>query len=253
MRVLHVALLLTSLPSLFALKTGDWKTCSQAAFCRRGRALSARAKEAGSSWKSPYSVDPSSVSISPDEAAFSASVKSSIYPDIKFKLDLRVLQDGVVRVRMDEVDGLRKRYDEAASWALISQPKVSNGIQWTLGKKDVRASYGDNEVVVQLAPLKVSLLRKGKEEIVLNGRGLLHMEHFRRKEDKKAVEASPAPEGEGEDRQQEVLETPKENPAAWFEGEEDGWWEETFKSWTDSKPKGISPNCIPGNIFANGT
>jgi len=33
------------------------------------------------------------------------------------------------------------------------------------------------------------------------------------------------------------MQTP--NPRAWFEGEtEDGYWEETWKSWTDSKPKG---------------
>lgn len=233
MRLLQLTVLLCSLPTLFALKTGDWKTCSQSAFCRRGRALSARAKEAGSSWKSPYSVDPATVSVSPSEAAFSASVKSSIYPDIKFKLDLQVLQDGVVRVRMDETGGLRKRYDETASWSLIADPKVSSEIQWTVGKKDVRAVYGDVTVIVELAPLRISMLRDGKEEMVLNGGGLLHMEHFRSKEQPK-VEAPP----EGEEQAQEVLETI--SPAAWFEGEEDGWWEETFKSWTDSKPKGES-------------
>lgn len=234
MRLLQLTVLLCSLPTLFALKTGDWKTCSQSAFCRRGRALSARAKEAGSSWRSPYSVDPATVSISPSEAAFSASVKSTIYPDIKFKLDLQVLQDGVVRVRMDETGGLRKRYDETASWSLIADPKVNNEVQWTVGKKDVRAVYGDVTVVVELAPLRISMLRDGKEEMVLNGGGLLHMEHFRSKEQPK-VEAPP----EGEEQAQEVLEAV--NPAAWFEGEEDGWWEETFKSWTDSKPKGKYP------------
>ncbi|KAH8110571.1 alpha-glucosidase [Phellopilus nigrolimitatus] len=231
MRALQLAVLLCCLPTLFALKAGDWKTCSQSAFCRRGRALAARAKEAGPTWNSPYSVDASSVAVAAGEATFSAAVKSSVYPDIKFKLDLQVLQDGVVRVRMDEVDGLRKRYDETASWALIADPKVSSNVQWTVGKKDVRAVYGDVTVVVKYEPLKVSLLRGGQEEIVLNGGGLLNMEHFRTKEEP-TVAAAP-----GEESAQEVLEE-KPNPAAWFEGEEDGWWEETFKSWTDKKPKG---------------
>ncbi|KAI5122326.1 hypothetical protein M0805_002493 [Coniferiporia weirii] len=232
MRALQLVFLLCSLPTLLALKTGDWKTCPQSAFCRRGRALAARAGEAGSNWKSPYSVDPASVAVVPGEASFSAAVTSSIYPDIKFRLDLHVLQDGVVRVRMDEVEGLRKRYDETASWSLIADPKVSNEIKWTVGKEDVRAAYGhgDLEAVVQFAPLKIMLLRDGQEEIVLNGGGLLHMEHFRTK----GQPESETPEGE--ESTQEVLEI--ENPAAWFEGEEDGWWEETFKSWTDSKPKG---------------
>ena len=30
--------------------------------------------------------------------------------------------------------------------------------------------------------------------------------------------------------------------AKWFEGEPDGWWEESFQSWTDKKPKGALKN-----------
>ena len=225
------------LPVIFALKTGDWKTCSQSAFCRRGRALAARAKDADTSWKSPYSVDPNSVALSSGNAAFSARIKSSIYPDIKFKLDLQVLEDGVVRLRMDEVDGLRQRYNEAASWALISDPKISNEIQWIVGKNDVRATYGEKKdisVVVNYEPLKVSLLRGGKEEVVMNGRGLLHMEHFRTK----VAKVDVPEEGLDEEDAQKVMQAG--NPAAaWFEGEPDGWWEETFLSWTDKKPKGM--------------
>jgi len=166
------------------MKTEDWKTWSQSAFCRRGRALSGRAREAGDIWKSPYSIEPTSVVVGLGEAVLSAAVKSSIYPEVKFKLDLQILQDGVVRVRMDEVEGLRQRYDEASSWALISEPSVSNQIQWTVGKSDVRAVYGprkDISIVVEFRPLKITLFRGGNEEIVLNGDGLLHMEHFRNK------------------------------------------------------------------------
>ena len=232
MRASALALFLCFASPIFALKTGDWKKCSDAGFCRRGRALAARAKEAGSSWTSPYSVDSSSLTIGDGEASFSAAVKSSIYPDIKFKLDLQVLEDGVVRVRMDEVDGLRKRYDEAASWSLISNPRTSKDVRWIVGKNEIHASYNDVSVKVEFEPLKISLLRNGKEEIVMNGGGLLHMEHFRIKKEP-TPEAEPAAEGE---TAQQVLETV--NPAAWFEGEEDGWWEEQFKTWKDTKPKG---------------
>jgi mannosyl-oligosaccharide alpha-1,3-glucosidase len=146
---------------------------------------------------------------------------------------------------MDEVDGLRKRYDEVASWALVSEPKVSQKITWTAGKKDLRAVYGEKkeiEVVVQYEPLRVVMLRNGKEQVVLNGQGLLHMEHFRNKEEPKTQEETQA-EGEAnpEGGDQVVLqaETKAENPRAWFEGDsEDALWEETFSSWTDSKPKG---------------
>jgi alpha 1,3-glucosidase len=222
-----------------AFKAHDFKTCSQSGFCRRGRALSARAKEAKSAWVSPYSVDHSSVVISRNQAVFTAAVKSSLYPNINFGLEVRIHEDGVARVRMDEVGGLRKRYDEAASWSLIAEPSISQNIKWVKGKKDIRAIYGekkDIEVVVAYYPLRVSLLRNGREEVVLNGQGLLHMEHFRTKE--ASAEQSETVEGDNAaDEAQNVIKA--EKPNAWFEGNtEDALWEETFSTWTDSKPKG---------------
>ncbi|PCH35732.1 glycoside hydrolase family 31 protein [Wolfiporia cocos MD-104 SS10] len=232
MRLLSSLVLLIAAPAALAVKSQDFKTCSQSAFCRRGRALADRA-ELSTSWVSPYSVTPSSISISPQQASFTAAVKSSLYPDINFGLDVRVHKDGVVRVRMDEVGGLRKRYDEAASWALVAEPDISQDIKWTVSASDVRAVYGDRkeiEVVVSFEPLKVALYRDGIEQVVLNGRGLLHMEHFRAK----AAVAEDAPPAA--DDAQVVMQT---NPRAWFEGEEeDGYWEEKFNTWTDSKPKG---------------
>jgi alpha 1,3-glucosidase len=234
---LFLSLLLTD---TFALKSGDFKTCSQAGFCRRGRALSARAKE-NHSWRSPYSVDASSIVVASNQASFTARVKSSIYPDIKFGFEARVHDDGVVRVRMDEVDGLRKRYDEAASWALVREPDISQSIRWVSGQKDVRAVYGekkDIEVVVTYEPLVVSLLRNGQVQVVLNGQGLLHMEHFRLESQPEPLDRTDMPE-EGLDVDDVPQTVMKVNPNAWFEGDsQDAWWSESFSSWTDSKPKG---------------
>jgi len=232
-----------------AFKAHDFKTCSQSGFCRRGRALAARARESKDIWKSPYSIVANSVAVDHTEAAFSAQVKSLLYPDIKFGLELRVHEDGVVRIRMDEIGGLRKRYDEAASWALISEPKISQKLRWTVGKKDVRIVYGekrDFEVVVSYEPLRVALLKNGKDQVVLNDQGLLHMEHFRNKEATEVKAEEPkVEEDEGGEGVQEVMK--QENPRAWFEGEsEDAYWEESFSTWTDTKPKGdieILNNC----------
>jgi mannosyl-oligosaccharide alpha-1,3-glucosidase len=235
--LLLVSLLLT--PLVLSVKEKDFKTCSQSGFCRRGRALAERANLAGTSWVSPYSIDDSSIAVSNDKASALASVKSSLYPDVNFSLEVRVHDDGVVRVRMDEVDGLRKRYDEAAGWALISEPVISQSIQWVKGKKELKAVYGEKkdkvEVIVQYEPFKVVMLRAGKEQVVLNGQGLLHMEHFRTKNNNKVEE----------DEEQVVLGEVKSS-RAWFEGEEeDAHWDEKFGTWTDTKPKGtfyFSPN-----------
>ena len=232
--------LLVLAADVLAVKHHDFKTCSQAGFCRRGRALASRAKEASSTWKSPYSIDAQSTAISADKSSFTAIVHSSIYPNIMFKLDVRAHDDGVFRVRMNEVDGLRKRYDEAAKWALVEEPKLSKKIAWTQTKKEMKAVNGKVELRVNYSPLRITMLRDGKEEVVLNGRGLLHMEHFRLKDEPATtVEAPPAQD------EQVVMDAPSEpqppSPklSAWFEGEEeDGYWDEQFNSWTDSKPKG---------------
>jgi mannosyl-oligosaccharide alpha-1,3-glucosidase len=228
-------LLLASIPSVLAFKASDFKTCSQSGFCRRGRALAARASNAVT-WHSPYSVDSKSLSLASDRAFLTAAVKSEFYPDIKFTLEVRVHEDGVVRVRMDEVDGLRKRYDEAAKWALAAEPSINTYTQWKLGASSAYAVFGqkrEHEVVVEFKPLRVVLKKDGKEQVVVNGRGLLHMEHFRNQTvEEPKVETSE----EGSDTQ-EVF---KVNPNAWFEGDsEDAYWEESFGSWTDSKPKGM--------------
>lgn len=234
------------LPFTAAVKSQDFKTCSDSGFCRRGRALAARADAAGSSWKSPYSIDPSSILT--ESSTFSASVRSSLYPEIKFSFEIRIHEDGVVRIRMDEVGGLRRRYDEAAAWTLIEEPR-RGVVSWIVGKKETRVQYGkrkEMELKISHDSLKIMYLRNGKEEIVLNDAGLLHMEHFRIKQEvtdeaKNETEASAFEETSTEDAAQKVLEV---NPRAWFEGEdEDGWWSEQFRTWTDSKPKGIALDC----------
>ncbi|KAG2158568.1 glycoside hydrolase family 31 protein [Suillus bovinus] len=223
-------LLLLLLPTALAFKPSDFKTCSQSGFCRRGRALAERSQESSSSWRSPYSIEPPQ--LNPHQPGFTTNVHSSIYPNVKFVLDVIIHEDGIVRVRMDEEDGLRKRYNEAAQWALVGEPLLSDDVLWTLDGKKAKAVYGlkkDMELVVDFNPLKITLFRSGVEQVVLNGRGLLHMEHFRTKEHSKLAEHI---EGEG----QSVLQV---NPAAWFEGDtQDAFWDETFSTWTDTKPKG---------------
>jgi mannosyl-oligosaccharide alpha-1,3-glucosidase len=238
-------LLLAPIPSSLAFKAGDFKTCSQSGFCRRGRALAERAKDNAVTWHSPYSVDPKSLSLASDRALITAAVRSELYPDIKFNLEVHVHEDGVVRVRMDEVDGLRKRYDEAGKWALVAEPSLSTHTKWKVGASAARAVFGQNrehEVVVEFKPLRVVLNKNGKEQVVVNGRGLLHMEHFRNK----TVEE---PQVETSEENAETQEVFKVNPNAWFEGDsEDAYWDESFNSWTDSKPKGtpyyLSALCV---------
>ena len=150
------------------------------------------------------------------EAALNATVKSSLYPEINFSLDVRIR---VVRVRMDEVGGLRKRYDDVRSWTLVFELIISKSVKWKDGKMDVHITFGgkgDFEAIVEYEPLQMKLLRGGKELVVLNGQGLLHTEHFRTKRAEKAkTDEVLVVEGDA----QAAVQIPLVDPMAWFEGD----------------------------------
>lgn len=64
-------------------------------------------------------MNPQFLSLVFEQSSLTAQVKSELYPDIKFSLEVH--EDGATRVRMDEVDDLRKSYDKAAKWALATE------------------------------------------------------------------------------------------------------------------------------------
>ncbi|KAG2118708.1 uncharacterized protein F5147DRAFT_742184 [Suillus discolor] len=186
-----------------AFKLSGFKTCSQSCFCRREHALVARS----------HSIKPPE--LDPHQLGLTTSVHSSIYLNVKFVLDINIHEEGI--------------------WVLSREPLVSDDVFW------IKVIYGPKKyieliIIVNFNPLKITLFRGGIEQVVLNGRGLLHMEYFRTKED---FELAEHIQGTG----QLVL---KVNPAAWFEGNsKDTFWDETFSTSTDTKPKGVDRNLSP--------
>lgn len=238
-----------------AVKEHDFKKVDQSSFGRRLRSLSSRAREAGKNWHSPYSLGEAVFSThDTTQATWAFDVHSALHPDIKFNLVLDVLEkvapantdeDGyITRMRIDEVDSHTqwKRYNETARWALVNaQPDIASlsahkDIKLTSANGVTKITSPGQEIYIQHTPMKVSIRRAGEDVLVFNDRALFHMEHFRPRDDDKPDEGQ-SPEANGE---QKVLEAKvKERDTAWFEGEPDGdLWTETWKTWTDSKPKG---------------
>lgn len=231
--------LLAITASTDAVKSADFKKCKDSGFCRRGRALADRASEA-KHWTSPYSLDRADISFT-STSSFSAALKSALYPHIKFQLDVRINEDGVVRVTVDEKDGLKQRYNEAASWALIREPVGARPgfVDWKTHKSSIAGIFGTKEIVIDFNPFRIALKNDGHEDVVLNGEGLFHMEHFRLKNPPSHVDAAEPPIPEPEEGDQAVIAEKPTRHSAWFEGQdEDDYWEERFGSFTDSKPKG---------------
>ena len=241
MRSAFLWALALTVPAL-AVKPEDFKTCSQSSFCRRLRGISRRYNESPTTFTSPYSVaDP----LNNGDGSWKWAVSSSLYPDIHFELQVDVLAegDGIVRVRMDELDSSThwRRYNETAKWALLdAAPPLSSAASIGTKKGVSTIKYGPAEskltLEVQHQPLRITQLRNGVAEVVLNDRSLLHVEHFRLKE--KEVQEDKEIAGMSESEQM-VLQSRKVE-RGWFEETDKDIWEEQFRQWKDSKPKGRS-------------
>lgn len=225
-------LLLGLLGAVQGVKRGDFKTCDQSGFCRRTRALADRADAHAASWTTPYGLEQPAFSA----GVLTAGVSNALYPDIRFALEVRFQADGVARIVMDEVDGLRQRYNETGSWTVQTPPVLETrkeAFDVRLGAASSSITYGQgrHELQIQHRPILLTFLRDGQPHIVLNERGLLNMEHFRLK----ALGAEPVVMQDGDSTVVQAEPFPGFLPE-----NEDGMWEETFGGKTDSKPKGAS-------------
>jgi len=232
-----LVLWLAVLPLLtLGVKHEDFKTCSQSSFCRRLRSIGTRQSEAPKTFSSPYSLGEPIAST--NEASWTWPLQSGLYPGISFELRVDVLAEGggIVRVRADEVGSTTpwKRYNETAKWVLVNEnPAIStsSAVKLSSSRGVDTIAYNDGlSIQVERYPFKLTQLRNGKPEIVLNDRSLFHMEHFRNKELEKQEEIL----SEGE----QVVLKGGEMDRSWFEEHDKDMFEEKFRSWTDSKPKG---------------
>lgn len=234
-----VALVLVVGPAS-AVKRGDFKTCEQSGFCKRNRAFADRAAEHSKEWSSPYAIDKPAFA----DGSFTAGIANALFPDVHFRLELRFHRDGVARIIMDEVDGLRQRYNEAAAWAVQTTPALATDdgeFQVAISRDVSSITYagGKHEVRIEHQPVKVTFLRDGQPHIVLNERGLLNMEHFRVKSipkdgDEEVIIQDP------EHPEQATVIVKEDAYPGFLPPNEDGMWEETFGGKLDTKPKGES-------------
>lgn len=235
------ALLYALIVACTAVKRQDFKTCDQSGFCKRTRALADRATVAGAGWKNPYSLVQPSFSA----GVLSAGVENSLFPNIQFSLQVRFQSDGVARIVMDEVNGLRQRYNETGSWTVQVEPVIErddSSFVVELGKDTSSIVYaqGRHELQLQHSPLVMTFYRDGQPHIVLNERGLLNMEHFRTKS---VGESEPLVIQDGDASEKLVPDDAVSNFLS--ASDEEGMWEETFSGARDTKPKGESFSWKP--------
>lgn len=131
-------------------------------------------------------------------------------------------------------------------------------------------SDGSNSLEIVHEPFKATFMRDSKPQIVLNERGLLHMEHFRPKpepQQKNEKDSNTDGQESGDESSSLVFQKRSQfekgghSPAvsqAWagFEEHDSGEWEETWSGRQDSKPKGPEGLSLdisfPGKAFLFG-
>lgn len=206
----------------------------------------------GSSWDSPYAIDPKTIQIS--NGQLKGTILKTLGNDnepVRLPVKITFLESGVARVTVDELKRQQKdielrhesqarkeRYNEAASWALVADGTPDNKVKVEKFDKELIVRYGLDhryKAVINHAPFSMDFFRDDELQIRFNHKGLLNMEHWRPKVEKAKKTVEETQEREESKEGEELKEVEESN-----EGGEDEstWWEETFGGNTDSKPKG---------------
>lgn len=113
--------------------------------------------------------------------------------------------EGSVRLQVDEEGAPNKRYRVAD--VLVQEPPKT-GAGWKAEKSSsevvLDVTGRGTQIRIQFDPFRLTFMEQGEVVMVFNGQNMLHLEHSREKQD----------------------------------GDPEGWWEESFKTWTDVKARG---------------
>ncbi|KAJ3103748.1 hypothetical protein HDU96_009155 [Phlyctochytrium bullatum] len=146
-----------------------------------------------------------------------------------FIISIRSLEGNGVRVKVDEKNATRKRFELEGDLALVPLPYTGFS-DHSVTSDSVKLSNGDIEVKMKLAPFQFDVLHKNKIVFTFNERHYLNYEHHR---------AKPGPDEPAEpvpDTSQ-LSESEKEIANLKQDVKKDSW-EESFGGRQDSKPYG---------------
>jgi len=154
--------------------------------------------------------------LQPETAKLQGSVLSATVlneetePPVQFKLQV-TFYNSFLRVHLNEMPD-KGRY-QVSGVLSEDMEKHLTGARLDIGKDALTATFGDAQIVIKYWPLQMDVYVGQKRAIVLNSRQMLGMEHMREKK----------------------------------EGDPEGWWEEKFRSHTDSKPNG--PEAVSFDVM----
>ncbi|XP_077433473.1 neutral alpha-glucosidase AB isoform X2 [Vanacampus margaritifer] len=223
------------LSGTLAVERPNFKTCDQSAFCKRQRALTPG--------ESPYRALLETMELTNTRLTLQLKNDKN---KVRLLLELYRLQGNITRVKINELKPLKARYEvpdvlirepPTEPLSLLSQDE--NGVVLSLGAESQR-------VIVSARPFRLDIMEGRDVLLSLNSRGLLAFEHLRLRKDTFSylITSTLASVWNNvtsvfsRQADTEAEDADLEDEAILEEKDEDGMWEETFKSFTDSKPNG---------------
>ncbi|XP_037807600.1 neutral alpha-glucosidase AB [Lucilia sericata] len=198
----------------FGVDPTNFKTCEQSSFCRRCRKV-----QPGNS---KFALVPGSMN------TYSNAITADlINKDTQhlFVFKLEALVNNRFRILIDEKTPLKPRYK--VEHVLIGEPQPDTLTVEKEDKSEIVLASGNNKAVIAADPFRVDFYENSVLVVSANARGLMNFEHLRNKPQTNQEEGQ---EGEGENKENQVVNTPEDS--------DPGAWEENFKSHHDSKPYG---------------
>ena len=241
---------------LVAVKEHDFKKCNQSGFCQRNRAFADHAL-AATAWESPYNIAPESGSFK--DGQYQAVILKTINDNgetVRLPITVSFLESGTARVTVDEEKrqkgeielrhdskARKERYNEAEQWVIVGGLTLDKSAKVDYeDKSQITVKYGPSskfEATIKFSPFSVDFKRDGNSQIKLNDQGLLNMEHWRPKIEKQPEPEKKEGEGTEENKEETKEEIKEEEKKEEPKGEDEStWWDESFGSNTDSKPRG---------------
>ncbi|CAF2946311.1 unnamed protein product [Rotaria sp. Silwood2] len=206
-------LFILNIPSVENVDRSNFKTCEQSSFCRRQRKYKPD--------RSPFEVDLNSMKIVKN-GHLRFLLFSTLKSHIKFKLEIFTLEHNSLRVKINELNPIRKRYE--VKYSLDGEPKLVNMNITKSDENNMEVNFGKtSKFLLNAKPFRLDLFTNNIFVMSVNSKNMFNFEYYRKK--------------------------PESNTTATNNNNEDGMWEETFKTHHDSKPYGPSSIGVDVNFL----
>lgn len=207
-----------------AVDRSKFRTCDSTSFCRRHRELTR--------WAT-FRVNPSTI-VASSTGLTAEVIRTDNEPSEKsqpvvFTLELIVYEHGILRLKLNEKNPLKPRYEVPD--VLLSQLQTAEGTY-----KDHKLSFGPSSAfsaVISDDPFRLDVFVGNEKVISFNDRNLLQFEEL---QERQAATPEPAAVEDEEATEEEAKQPEEAAPVA--KRDEEGAWSESFGTHQDSKPRG---------------